>query len=801
MQTDDDSRAFVPPKRLERVKAALDKVMQLRTADRSDYVRGLCKDEPPIGQEIRSLLAYDEVEAQWPEGPLLPGASLDRETMTALRVGQRIGVYRVECLLGHGGMGTVAEAIRLDDFRKRVALKVVHDRLSDDYLRRFSVERQVLAQLEHPNIARILDGGEDRDGRPYFVMELVEGEPIDTYCVSHRLGLRQRLDLVLDVCSALELAHRNLVVHRDLKPSNILVTEDGVPKLLDFGIAKRLGEAHTQLTRFRQQPMTLRFASPEQIEGGTITTATDVYGLGVLLYLLFTGHHPFGERKSDLELAEAIRDQEPLAPSRVVKDTHTRQELEGDLDAIVRKALRKKPELRYGSVEALAHDLQSYLKGRPVTARQGTWLYLGSRFVQRHRLPLAAAALMVVASLAFATGANFLRREAESARLGAELATVSAERARLQAKDDQQLKQRTLEFLKEILRGATPNATQGASQTAMSLLREAEARLDRERPLVQAELLATIGEVYRNWGRLDEAAIAWTRAEKLLRQTFPEGHPQLAKAINNVAALHFELEDYEAAVRGYREALAMKQSFLEEQEPVDVAKASSNLAVALMKLGQMATVEELHLEALGLRLAEANPNWLDIGQSLRSLGVFYHETGRLDESEEVMRQAIDAFREAHGGKDNTRVATAINGLGRLLHDQGRLAEAGHLYEHAFELRETLLGTQHPHVVSSRLDLARWRLDDGKVEEADSQLSKVEAWLQTRPSYRYSVFRSRAASLRGTWLAASERWEEAETALRQGCELARGDGNLDLHGRRAQARLDLFLESRVDRGSG
>jgi serine/threonine-protein kinase len=684
-------------------------------------------------------------------------------------------------------MGSVVLARREDDFEKPVALKRVHTRLSDDLIRRFHRERQILAQLEHPNIARILDGGTDGDGRPYFAMELVPGEPIDRYCEIHGLGLRPRLELVLHVCSALALAHRNLVVHRDIKPSNILVTADGVPKLLDFGIAKRLETAdeETELTRHQERPMTLRYASPEQITGGPITTASDVYGLGVLLYLLLTGGHPLArDGDSDLELAEAIREREPRRPSAAVADPRRRRELEGDLDAIVHKALRKEPEQRYGSVAELAEDLGRHLAGRPVHARQGTWLYVAGRFVRRHRLALVAALAVMLLILVFGITANLLRQRAEVARR-------QAETARQQAVDDKRMKEEALELLREILRGAGPNRTRGEERTALELVREAEERLEGEDPLVQAELLTTIGQVYTSWGFLAEAGAAAERAVELLAARYPEGHPDLAVALNNLAAWHYRRGAYDAAVELYRKALAVKARFPDDGE-VDVAKSLSNLATALWKSGREEGVEALYLEALERRRKAAEPDPEDLGQSLRSLGAFYHQRGDLEAAEDLMRQAVEVFRQAWGGEEHTRLATAWNGLGRVLHDQGRYGDALELYRRALESRLRLLGDDHLHVAASRLDLARLYRDLDRPQAGRVFLAAARDWLERQPNDQHQLYRARADSLLGAFLAAEGHWAEAEPHLLTGYRQLAAGGQGDLYALRARRRLaDLY----------
>lgn len=736
--------------RLEKIKEILEDALELPPADREMFVRSACGGDESVYREVASLLAHESDEPPWAEGPLLvPGEAAEGEG-EGPAPGQWIGPYRVERLIGTGGMGSVVLAIR-EDLKKKVALKVVHARLSGELIRRFHIERQIVAQLEHPNIARLLDGGTAADGRPFFVMELVDGEPIDVWCDRRDLGIRERLQLVLQICGALELAHRNLVVHRDIKPSNILVTDAGVPKLLDFGIAKRLEGDAAELTRAQDRPMTLKYASPEQIDGGTISTATDVYGLGILLYLLLAGQHPFAEDEgSEIRLLEAIRERVPRRPSSVVEDPRRRRELAGDLDAIVSKTLRKEPEERYGSIEQLAEDLRRSLEGRPVLARQGTWLYVAGRFMRRHRWALGAIAFLVVLSLAFGVTATFLWQRGETARE--------------QALERERQKERALEYLKEVFRGAGPNLARGQrNRTAFEILEDAEVRLRDEDEGVQAELLGTLGAIYIEWGRTEEAARVWRRAERLLRRQYPQGHPDLAKAINNVAGWHFRREEYGEAARLYREALAMKQRFPFDKD-VDLAKSMSNLATALLELGDDGEVETLYRGALAIRRSRTEPNWDDIAQSLRNLGSFYHQQGDLRQAETLQREALAACQRAHPAQENTRCATILNGLALVLHDQKRPGEALPLYRRVLEIRSALLGDSHLHVVSSWLDLAAVELDLGRRQAGRPFLDRARTWLARQEPELHGRYRARADGLQGAYFLAEGRFAEAESCL-------------------------------------
>jgi eukaryotic-like serine/threonine-protein kinase len=419
------------PSRLERIQHLFHEALARPAEQRAEFLRAEAPDDPAMQEEVLALIAADESGRDRFVSPVSPDAFRDVSGADPW-IGTRLGAYRVTRRIGAGGMGTVYEAVRDDEeFDRRVAIKLIRRGMDSGLvLRRFHQERQILAGLEHPNIAGLLDGGVTDNGQPFFVLEYVEGRSVSEFCAHRRLSIRDRLRLFLEVCGPVSYAHQNLVVHRDLKPSNILVTDGGVPKLLDFGIAKllRAEEAEGEtMTRAGQPVCTPEYASPEQIRGGTITTSADVYALGVVLYELLTGQRPF--RLDDRSLAEMERivsEQQPTRPSAVVSaatadptsgnaPARLRRELVGELDSIVLMAIAKEPHRRYSSVEALAEDVRRFLDGRPVVARPSTWAYRAGKFVARNRAGVTAATL-VLASLAAGAAATLVQwQRAEAA--------------------------------------------------------------------------------------------------------------------------------------------------------------------------------------------------------------------------------------------------------------------------------------------------------------------------------------------------------------------------------------------------
>ena len=423
------------PGRWRRVKDLYQAARERPAESREGWLADACGDDRELEREVRSLLAAAEAPADFlrppstwaarridemaPETP----AGGDPDSEAPHLEGQALGPYRIERRVGQGGIGSVYLATRDDAFRKQVAVKVIRRGMATaEVLARFRGERQILASIEHPHIARLIDGGATSDGRPYLVMEYIEGQPIDRYCDRRRLGIRARLELFLGVCEAVEVAHRNLVVHRDLKPGNLLVTDDGTPKLLDFGIAKILDpdlvDGLTLATRAGTRLLTPEFASPEQLTGERVTTASDLWSLGALLYLLLAGRTPFELGGGSLaELARRVDEGEPQRPSAAVAEAgderaralaerrsttpaELARALRGDLDTIVLEALRRDPERRYASAGALAADIRRHLADLPIEARPDTLGYRAGKFVRRHRPAVAATALAVVATLA-----------------------------------------------------------------------------------------------------------------------------------------------------------------------------------------------------------------------------------------------------------------------------------------------------------------------------------------------------------------------------------------------------------------
>jgi eukaryotic-like serine/threonine-protein kinase len=538
---------IVEPDRWQNIERIYHAAMEREESQRVLYLEQACAADQALRAEVESLLKYAQRPARYFDKPALEvvahALAEDLSDKTDKLLGARIGQYRIVGKLGAGGMGDIYRAVRADDqYEKQVAIKLVRQGLDTEFIyARFRRERQILAGFEHENIARLVDGGTTEDGHPYFVMELVEGKPIDEYCDELKLTTPARVQLFQQVCSAVQYAHQRLVVHRDIKPGNILVTADGVPKLLDFGIATILSpetyapQADPTVTAMRM--MTPQFAGPEQLRGEVITTATDVYSLGVVLYKLLTGHMPYRvDLNSPYDLAHAICEIEPEKPSTAVGHSQKlaenrevtpalvsssrntsleklRRALSGDLDQILLKALRKEPRMRYASAQDFAEDLRSYSLGLPVSARRGTLSYRGFKFIKRHKIALAAAAVFAVVVIA---GVVAIVREERVAR-------TQQARAEQRFNDVRRLANALLFDIHDSIRdlpgatGARKLLVDRALQYLDSLSQDASGTPDLERELAAA--YERVGDVQGNpyYANLGDTAGALESYHKALR--------------------------------------------------------------------------------------------------------------------------------------------------------------------------------------------------------------------------------------------------------------------------------------------
>jgi non-specific serine/threonine protein kinase/serine/threonine-protein kinase len=668
-----------------RVKQVTAAALDEPETDRSSYVTRACGGDVPLEREVRSLLSSAISATPLFETPVFAAAlsatAVDEATRApAARVGDRIGPYRIIKEIGRGGMGTVFLAERAEEYQQRVALKIVHDARSSEALRWFREERQILASLEHPHIARLMDGGTTADGLPYLVMEYVEGVPIDDYCSDHALGIRERLEIFRTICSAVDVAHRNLIVHRDLKPRNILVS-DGDPKLVDFGIAKLLEPAAQAATAPASGShtgpalLTPEYASPEQLKREPITTATDVYALGVLLYHLLTGRSPY-DVQSDTphQLAAAICDEEPRRPSAAAGTRRLRRQLSGDLDTIVLKALKKDPASRYSSAGALADDISRHLTGLPLAARHDGMVYRARKFVARHRVGVVATALVILSLAGGLVAALWEGRETERQR---------------------QLAQRHFDDVRRL---------------ASSLIFEVQDSIENLPGTVQARQLL----VKRALEYFDSLA-AEDRDNVQLQRELAQGYDRLGNVQGRPYAAN--LGDTTAALASYRKALEIRERLARTGPPdsrsrLDLWASYFNMGGILREISDTRGALLLHQKARDvvnelLLAAPEDPALIRAeAQTASTLSVSYVQTGHLDDAANAAREVLSLderllAREPDNPLLRNEVASAHGRLGQILLKLGDRAGARAQFQPAFQTATALVAAQPSNVTFRR----------------------------------------------------------------------------------------------------
>jgi len=784
-----DDLPTLQPERWRRVEEVFHQAIERPAGDRRRFLNEACRGDATLRKEVESLVDSHVSSEGFLENPVAEEALRLMESRPAdPMIGRIVGPYRLIREIGRGGMGAVYLATRADEeYRKQVAIKLIKPgSMSEFTLKRFHIERQILATLDHINIARLLDGGTTSDGIPYIVMEYVEGIPIDAYSDAHRLATTDRLRLFREVCSAVHYAHQNLIIHRDVKHGNILVTADGVPKLLDFGIAKLLGpESEFQtvaVTAEGMRLMTLEYASPEQVRGETLTTASDIYALGVLLYKLLTGRHPFRYANA-FELAHAIEEIEPERPStavvrvgagsaaqemRIVEQpaetvSSTRdgtpqrlqRRLRGDLDMIVLKALRKEPARRYATVEQFSEDIRRHLEGLPVIAHGDTVAYRATKFVRRHAVGVTAAGLLLLTLLAGILATAWQAR----------IASAERDRARMAAQKAEQINA----FLQQILQSANPWAS-GKDVTVAQILQDAARRVDtelRDQPEIQSNVRTTIGLTYYGLGMYADAEPQLRQALATRLRLFGVENGDVAISQNNLGMVLFEMGDLNSAETLFRKALPLARRTLGAETPV-VASITSNLAKVLRRQGDDREAERLQREVLVLQRKLFGPQSLEVAQGLNDLAVLLGTRGDHASAERLHRQSLAIVRSVRGN-EHPDVASGLSNLAGALVSLKQYDAAKPLFEEALSLRRKLLGNDHPDVSFVLYNYAYAMREKGDFRKAEDLARQVLAMRGRSIPDSYPTV---AASLivLGRSYVGEGRCTEAEAPLREALRL-------------------------------
>jgi len=774
----------VSVERYARVKEILLQACELSPAERGAFLEQACGGDSGLRQEVETLIAREQTPASIVRsGALAEGiggafrAAL--EDSAPHLAPERIGPYRILEPLGEGGMGQVFRAEQSEPIRRVVALKLIRRGLdSREFVRRFEAERQILARLEHPGIARLIDGGLTEEGEPWFTLEFVDGVPIDRYCDDRALPIAGRLRLFRAVCSAVQFAHRNLIVHRDLKPGNILVTGDGSVKLLDFGIAKVL-RAGTEdagaapLTRTESRLLTPEYAAPEQIRNEPVTTAAHVYSLGVILYELLCGRRSYVATGGSHELEEAILTAQPVPPSAAERQPRTgaggrdgapspasvatargtdaarlQRQLKGDLDTICLKALRKEPERRYPSVDQLDEDIQRHLEGHPVLARGDTLGYRAGKFVRRHRGAVVATAGVVVLLVAVVSAY-----------------TVRLKQERDRAREARDASEAVTEFLSGMLRAPDPGE-KGRDVTVLAVLDSASRAIEREfagRPVIAARLELAVGRAYYGLGQYGPAQEHLERAVRIAGGLLGAEAVETMGARMHLATLYTDQGRFHEAESLTTLNLAGRRRVLGEEHP-ETLESVNALANLYAHQGHPAQAESLFLRNLAARrrvLGEEH------SQTLNTMGLLanlYADQSRFREAEPYYARLLE-LRRKNPGVEHPQTLSSMNNLALLYMQTARYALAEPLYLETIEIRRRVLGDEHPETKGTKYNLAILYSEQGRFAESETLLAEVLSYYARSfgvEAPRTLIVKNNLARL----YAKAGRYREAEALYRQ-----------------------------------
>ncbi len=700
--------------RWERIKVIYQQALDVADDERRAFVERESEGDEELTAEVMKLLDVPQGETDVID-EIVEQAKSDEASIA----GQRLGPYELIRSIGRGGMGDVYLAERVDEeFEQQVAIKVVSGaRLSPALVERFRLERQILANLDHPNVARLFDGGTTEDGVPYLVMEYVDGQSIVEVAKQQRL--EQRLELFLKICDAVQYAHSKLVVHRDIKPSNVLVTQDGTPKLLDFGIAKFMDEdAGEGLTRADVRILTPEYASPEQLLGMPVTIATDVYGLGLMLYQLLSGELPFDAKtKASPELRELICHTEPDAPSRMAKQHgHANAgRLEGDLDNIVLMALRKEPERRYETVRDFASDIRRHLERRPVIARAPSLPYRFGKFVSRNRVGVAASTAAVTAALAMTV-----------------FYTTQLQQERDLAETERQTAEAATDFMVDLFSINDPDKGAARDISALEVLAEGAKKLENDledQPRVRAKLLQTVGRVYDRIGDYDNAQKFLEEGVSLRRTVVDPLDDELIRGIESLAWVYYRREDWDSAQQYAEEALGKWEAKVGENDPL-LSDVLNQLGTIAYWKDDMDTALGHYHRALSLVQGDGEEIVKDRLVTMNNLAITYDWIGRDEEAQQFYLESLNTRIEVYGD-DHPRVGTAHANLAGSYINSLDWEKAREHAGKALVIDRKHLGESHADVAFDLNVLATAERGLGNFEEAaDYARQAADIWAAT-----------------------------------------------------------------------
>ena len=766
----------------QRVRALFDLLADLQPDTWESALDEQGVTDPQLREEVISLLQADReklvhthIDAQAP-AMLSDLAAREAEVENQRLDGRIVGAFRLVEEIGRGGMGTVWRAERIaGGFEQVVAVKLMRPEWdAAEMIRRFRAERQILAHLNHPNIAHLIDGGITDDDRPWLALEYVDGTDLRSYCDQHKLDIEQRLKLFMTVCDAVSHAHAHLVVHRDLKPSNLLVTRSGEIKLLDFGIAKLVdhGAIHASI----QRVFTPEYAAPEQVRGEVITTSVDVYALGLLLYQLLTGRRPYNVSNSTPAAYErAVLDQEPTRPSLVlvgdgaalddpsltantgVSPQQLQRQLRGDLDAIILKALRKQPEERYSSVADLAADIENHLARKPVAARRGGWRYYSSRFLRRHALAAILGSLAVVALVA---GLGVALWQADEARVQRDVARSETDKSR-----------QTVQFLLDIFRSADPSTTKGEKITAGELLKSGAERAERFRfkdPAVHADLLAAMGEAYFAIGSSKKALPLLERAIQVQESRLSGLVEKRVQLLILRAAARGGVGDHQGMVRDIDEAARLLPAELENSEMQ--ANLLMQRGIIVMSVGDTTGAIDFMSRATALLVKIRGASDDEASAAAIKLSFAYLDQDRHAEARNLLEPIVDQLRTSSANP--SLFSDALGALAMTYTVSGDAPLASQMLKESLAVNRRLYGDAHAYVVVALNNLAYGLMRSHDYVAANVAMKEAVATrrkLVAPDSQKFGMSLNMLAKTEyalGNWAEAEKLWKQALTIRRK-----------------------------------
>ncbi|WP_086933672.1 tetratricopeptide repeat protein [Agarilytica rhodophyticola] len=749
--------------RWHEITSIIDHVLEQPEDKQLDYLKSLCDKNKSLYEEIEALLLAEKNALTFLSRPAaelvtslmsITGDTVAGGSFAQNLEGLDIGSYTLCEELGRGGMGVVYRAERREgEFEQQVAIKLLshYDNNKNSLIDRFKREQRLLASLIHPNIAQLYDAGLTAEGQPYFVMEYVSGQPFNEYCQKNNLSVDARLRLLQQVIDALSYAHSHLIVHRDIKHSNILVTEQGHVKLLDFGIAKLLSESEPDnLTRTGENIMTPGFAAPEQLQNRTITIATDIYQLGLVAYELLTNRQVFRDRAASLaELVKMICEEDPSLPSSVISrkaifQTSTKakksdsivqslseleikrlgKKLKGDVDAIILKMLRNRPEDRYVSMLAVKDDIEAYFEKRPIAAQNASLVYQGKKFVTRHWRSLSAVTMFIMLLAVYAVTVTYQADEISRALKVSQLETEKANKVS--------------DFLVSVFKAADPTVAGLESVTAQTLLERGEERIEQELaqfPEIQAHMLSLFGEIYFSQSKLDNSTSFVERSLQKQRN-FPEKNEKsLADTLTLLASVYTYSGKYKDAEPLFEESLGIYKKLLSKDELSQSVAYAETLALYGEFKYYTADYDEAKkylVEAIDILSPLANGQHEELATALNNLAVLQHTEGKFDSAKKNMQQAIEIQKNILG-EEHSYYAVHLTNFAIMLTDMELLDDAERLAQQALELQTQILKSNH-------IDIAETYRTLGVIFHRRGQLEKAERYIREA-----IAIRSRAVS--------------------------------------------------------